>query len=229
MSKPSFVVQLTDLERGPKSVEWTVPEAWLRAALADTEATPRADGYLEVELTKDGSKVMVRGHARAQVSMPCARTLEPVDVDVAAEIFLLLLPAPLPASHATAAAPPRSKSRGERPERGQKGGTFSDRRRPHPKSGAKSGPARKLWTEDPELNERDAATDTYSGDSVVLDDFVREFIVLELPMFPVRQDLPSAPGPAIAAPHSDAGEERPIDPRLMPLAAIASRLRQNKE
>ena len=63
-----------------------------------------------------------------------------------------------------------------------------------------------------------------------LDDFVREFILLDLPMFVVREDLRSAEDAAIAPRDEDRTEaERPIDPRLMPLAELASRLRQDKE
>ncbi len=65
----------------------------------------------------------------------------------------------------------------------------------------------------------------------MLDGFVREFLLLELPMTVRRSDLPSTDDPAIAPPSAEPGgaEPRPIDPRLAPLAAIASRLRQNKE
>lgn len=218
VSKPSFVVKLADLERGPKSVEWEIPEAWLRAALGGTEALPRGAGALSVELTKDGAKVMVRGHASAHLTMPCARTLDPVDVEVAPEIFLLLSPSTAEVRRPPAvSAAARNKLGAPKASKPGKGAAESRR-------GGRGG-----WSEDPELTAGDAAGDTYSGDSVVLDEFLREFILLELPMFPVRQDLPSAAGPAIAPPHSDTGGERPIDPRLMPLAALASRLRQNKE
>ena len=76
----------------------------------------------------------------------------------------------------------------------------------------------------------DAAQDTFDGEQIVLDPFLREFILLELPMFPVRQDLPSLPVEARAsAPES----ETPLDPRLAPLAELKDRLaqkqKQNKE
>ena len=52
-------------------------------------------------------------------------------------------------------------------------------------------------------------------------------------MFPLREDLRSEATPAIERPPEKAGEMRPereaIDPRLAPLAAIASRLRDKKE
>jgi uncharacterized metal-binding protein YceD (DUF177 family) len=78
-----------------------------------------------------------------------------------------------------------------------------------------------------ELTEDDAAEDTYTGDQVVLDEFVREFLVLELPMMPVRSDLRSEARPAIPAapdPSDDSDSCHGVDPRLRPLAEIASRL-----
>jgi uncharacterized metal-binding protein YceD (DUF177 family) len=63
----------------------------------------------------------------------------------------------------------------------------------------------------------------------VLDSFVREFLLLELPMSVTRSDLPRADDPATAPPSGGPDEAEHIDPRLAPLAAIASRLRQNKE
>ena len=78
-----------------------------------------------------------------------------------------------------------------------------------------------------------AAQDTYDGEQVVLDSFVREFILLDLPMTPLRSDLPLAEDAAIAPPSgsadSAAGTEQTVDPRLAPLAAIAHRLRKDKE
>lgn len=222
MSKPSFVVQISDLERGPKSIQWDIPVAWLRTALEGTEATPRGDGELSVEVSKDGPKVMVRGHARASLTMPCARTLDPVDVEVTPDVFLLLSPSPADVRSAPGKKKAAPAAKTAKPG---KAGNAGNAAKPH-ESGRRGHAG---WSEDPELSDADMAGDTYTGDWVALDDFLREFIVLELPMFPMRRDLPSDPGPAIAPPHSDSRQERPIDPRLMPLAAIASRLRQNKE
>ena len=88
----------------------------------------------------------------------------------------------------------------------------------------------------------DAAQDTFDGEQIVLDPFLREFILLELPMFPVRQDLPSLPVEARASapdfrpldPRAPSQEsETPLDPRLAPLAELKDRLaqkqKQNKE
>jgi uncharacterized protein len=208
VEKAHFVVPLADLERGPKHVEWSVSNAWLRRVLQETEATPVGDGSLDVDLTKQGRRVMVRGRVSVSLSMPCARTLEPVPLDLNPEIFLLLSPAPSAPAEA-----PRARS---------------------DKRGAAKGPARPAkrargWEEDPELGDEQAAQDTYDGERIELDGYVREFILLELPMVPMQKELRDAPEPAIARPSGSSGDGNDVDPRLAPLAALASRLRQNKE
>jgi hypothetical protein len=84
------------------------------------------------------------------------------------------------------------------------------------------------WEETPVLSEETAGQDTYDGHEIALDGFVREFLLLELPMFPRRSDLPtdgSAANPPLPA-GSQAGGEKPLDPRLSPLAELKSRLEQ---
>lgn len=225
MSNAAFVVPLADLERGPKQVQWTVSTDWLRHALAGTDATPNADGQLDVTLTKTGREVVVRGSLRADVTMPCSRTLDPVDVPIATEVFLMLAQAEPPAAQR-----PRGRRRAQREAAGERRGSA-----PAAKAASKKG-----WSEDPPLTDADAARDTFVGEQIVLDPFVREFILLELPMFPLRSDLPSDAPAAIApaspspgsASNGDGGagaEPRRIDPRLAPLAAIKARLKSDKE
>ncbi len=220
VSKPLFVIPVADLEHGPRSVSWELPEAWLRAALSDTEAEPAGPGTLEAELTKNGNEVLVRGRADVAVHMPCVVTLEPLRFELKPEIYLLL--APDPGAHRRAS---RAKSGRSGADAGGAGNAA--------RSGKNGGAGRAKgggWTETPELSGSEAARDTFDGEKVVLDDFVREFIVLELPMYPRRSDLPSTETPAIGAP-STATESSPaaVDPRLLPLAELASRLREQKK
>ena len=212
MSKPEFVVPIADLEWGPKSVTWPIHEAWLRHTLEGTDATPRGvPGSVSVELTKQGRDVIVRGGAEVHVFMPCVVTLDPVEIDLKPEIFLMLSPA----------EPSSSASDGKKHRKGAGHG---------PGERQKSAKADKNWKEDPELSESEAARDSYEGTQVVLDSFVREFILLELPMYPRRSDLPPDAALATAPPSAESSEkEPPVDPRLLPLAAIASRLREKKE
>jgi uncharacterized metal-binding protein YceD (DUF177 family) len=73
-----------------------------------------------------------------------------------------------------------------------------------------------------------AARDEYEGDHVELDGFVREHLLLELPLFPVKSDLPFEPAPA-TDPRPDEAEEETVDPRLAPLAALARQLQRTRE
>jgi uncharacterized metal-binding protein YceD (DUF177 family) len=221
VTKASFVVPLADIERGPRTVTFTLDEPWLSQALEGTEATPRRAGSATVELSKNGKDVMVRGRAEAPLSMPCVVTLDPLDIDVSTEIFLMLSPAPSEVSPKLSkkgrGAPVQPKEGNEAPAAGRGAAT------------------RKRSAKDEEeegelLDDRAAARDTFEGSQIELDPFFREFIVLELPMFPRRSDLPSSEGPAIGAPPADSGEPEPvIDPRLQPLAALRSRMRESKE
>ena len=216
---PLFSIPLADLDYGERELDQEIPREWLAKALAGSEATPREKpGRLEVTVSKSGREVMVRGRARAYVTMPCARTLDPVDFDLTADIFLLLGPPtagparPSPKATAAAKKPPSApKTKGEK----------------------KSGGDRRKREEDAALAEEEAARDTYEVDRVNLDPFIREFLLLELPMVPLREDLRSEETPAIERPLEPAPEGRQaqeaVDPRLAPLAAIASRLRAKKE
>jgi len=216
VSKALFVVPVADVERGPRTVTFTLDEAWLREALEGTEATPRRPGSATLELSKSGRDILVRGRAEAALSMPCVVTLDPLDIDLNPEIFLMLAPA--------APDPAGKVPRKQRPAAGkdlpaEPRGTASRKR------GAKDeDEAGEL------LDDSTAARDTFEGSQIELDSFIREFLLLELPMFPRRSDLPSTEGPAIGPRSEESGEQEPvIDPRLQPLAALRSRLRESKE
>lgn len=188
-------------------MSWTLEPEWLSKALAGSDAEPLGSGELEVTLTKNGRDVLVRGRVQARVSMPDALTLEPVEIRVDSEVFLMLAPGASEPGHR------RERGRADKP-------AAETARKPSKKGG---------WAGDPELGDDVAARDTYSGDQIVLDGFVREFLLLELPMV-ARKDLPSTPAPAIAPPSPEPSVEQPreVDPRLAPLAAIAERLREKK-
>jgi uncharacterized metal-binding protein YceD (DUF177 family) len=196
MSQGLFVVPLPDLERGPREVSWTLSEAWLTRALDGSDATPIGEGKATMRLTKQGRQVLVQGQVTVKVSVPDARSLDPIELELGPELFLMLSPA---------ATEEKTERRGGK------------------KPGKKRGSGG--WNEDPELSPEVAGADTYSGEQVVLDEYFREFLLLELPMV-VRKDLNSEPPPAIAPPSPEA---RPVDPRLAPLAAIRDRLRARKE
>ena len=203
----AFVVPLADLERGPKHAVWSVDEKWLDVAMEGTDAKARGVGSIEVTLTKSDTNVLIKGTIKVPLTMPCARTLEPVGVDVESELFLMLSPAP-------AGAPaPKRKRKGRGAE-----------------SSAKANPEiTGRLANDRYLSEEEAARDHFSGDEIVLDSYVREFILLDLPMVPLRSDLREKDKPAIPGPpeESQDGSGRRIDPRLAPLAEIAGRLKND--
>lgn len=70
-----------------------------------------------------------------------------------------------------------------------------------------------------ELGDEDANTLPFEGDSVVLDDLVRDELVLEIPMIPLCSE--DCPGIS-PAPEQEAAE-KPIDPRLAPLLEFSAK------
>jgi uncharacterized protein len=75
----------------------------------------------------------------------------------------------------------------------------------------KTGPSKEA-----QLADEEAGLDTYSGDEVVLDDFVREALLLEVPPFPLCSDA----CPGIAPPPAEGAGSDDIDPRLAPLRKL---------
>ncbi len=81
--------------------------------------------------------------------------------------------------------------------------------------------------DDLDLDEVDR--DTYSGDKLVLDDFVREQLLLEVPMQPLcKDDCEGLPIPEGVKPPKDFGRDA-IDPRLAPLMNISLKQKTQKE
>ena len=215
-----LVVAVADLERGPKHVIFELSEGWLRRALEGTDASALSPGQLDVTLSKNGNEVLVRGSIKADLTMPCVVTLDPVPVPVATGIMLMLSPKAGGQPGAEVERPGRRGGRGRaaRAGRGDAGGRES----PEPTG---------RWEETPTLSDEDAGQDTYDGHEIVLDGFVREFLILELPMFPRRSDLPTdtlAANPPLPA-GSQPGGQAPLDPRLSPLAELKSRLEKIKK
>lgn len=207
MQPTRFTIPVRDLERSDQRRSWELPPDWIDWALSESEA--RSDGSrgsLEVYVKKSGREILVKGEAHASVTMPCARTLEDVPVKLDADIYLLLSPRKPSATSAS----------------GRKGG--------------RSRKDEEAASTEEQLSADMAAHDEYDGDTVELDAFVREHLLLELPLFPVKSDLPFDPAPATDTPPDEAGAaadptaEAPaapaVDPRLAPLAALANELQR---
>jgi uncharacterized protein len=183
-----FTVALRDLDAGEQRRHWVLPAAWIETQLLGTEAkSDGTNGSVDLYLKKTQRQVLVKGTVRARVVMPCARTLDPVEIPLQAEILLLLKPAAKAAAASGSRAPSREQ---ERP-----------------------------------LTAEEAAEDEYEGEHLVLGPFIREHLLLELPLFPVRSDLPSEETAATGTAFDQATTAKPLDPRLAPLAALAGQLR----
>lgn len=210
MPSSRFVVSVNDLENGPKEVTFTLTEAWLRDVLEPSGASPRGAGSVTLELAKQDRDVMVRGHAEFCAVLPCVVTLDPVTFDLRPEIFLML-------------------TQGKASAKGRAGGPAPSKAPVVPIPKRKK---RRAGNDvEPELSPEDAAKDTFEGDEIVLDEFIREFLLLELPLYPRRPDLPSPEESIVSRPLAGPTGEQSIDPRLEPLAKLAARLRgaANKE
>jgi uncharacterized protein len=73
---------------------------------------------------------------------------------------------------------------------------------------------------DDELSDEEANTLPFDGETVILDDLVRDELVLEIPMIPLCSE--DCPGMS-PAPNQEASPEKPIDPRLAPLLDFAKK------
>jgi uncharacterized protein len=95
-----------------------------------------------------------------------------------------------------------------------------DKKRANGKPHADKGKAAEL---EYEFSAEEADTDVYDGETVVLDSFVREAILLEIPNFPLCSE--DCPGIRPAAAESAEVPQSPrIDPRLAPLDALRAKL-----
>jgi uncharacterized protein len=178
MSSPhEFSIPVHDLDAAGRAVRLPVRAAWLRSVLEGTDVGPADhDGALDLRVSKSGNDVVVRGTLEAELTVPCARCLEPARVQVREEISALAVPGP-----------------GEAP-RAADGDDEADEERATD----------------------DADTIAYDGETVVLDDLIRDELILGVPMIPLCSE--SCPG-IPAGPGEDAGDAG-IDPRLRPLLKL---------
>jgi uncharacterized protein len=196
-SRGTFVVPIHDLDVDGRDVTFPVTAAWLRGALEACEMQPAGpEGRLEAHLTKTGNDVLVQAQVDVELVIPCARCLRPVELRPNIELALLLRPA----SSARPSPEPLPKKRppGKRaPDRAE------------------------AQEADDDFSAEEADEDTYEGDEVVLDRFVREAILLESPIFPLCSEACEGIRPA--------SESAPLtgqavtDPRLLPLLELAKR------
>jgi uncharacterized protein len=235
VTKPAYYASLHELEDGPKELTSAIPDDWLRKILEDTDAAPVGtnDGQLAVTLTKTGVDVLVQGYLTAHVSVPCSRTLDPAHYRVRSEVFLMLVPSAKWIHGLGDSKAGRKAARHLKRDQG----IFDEKSKKSGKGGAVSTGG---WENDALLSDQDAAQDTYSGDQIVLDGFIREFILLELPMIPLREDLRGTPfeaNPPLPDTHGtrstanatpSGSADKPLDPRFSALAELKAQLEKKE-
>ena len=196
MATPLLTVTANDIDAAGLAIDAELPLAWLADELAEGKLTGVAPGHITARLSRSGKEsIVVRGKVKAELVTPCARCLDPSRVSVDTEITLLLQPAPV-AKVVKLDARANGKAHGKAPAKDD---------------------------DEYEFTAEEAEVDHYDGEAVVLDPFVREAILLEVPNFPLCSE--DCPGIRPAAPVSTSEEaEPPIDPRLAPLAALREKL-----
>lgn len=248
----THVLPLHDLDSAGKPYDAELTEGFLRGQLEDTDITVKGPGRVTIRYSRAADDVIVHGRVKGAFAVACARCLAPADFPVDADLALLLVPS---ASERAAHARGRTGRRRD-PHGGGEGGFTAGlmarqrdgggvpgahgKKPEKPKAAAdaaaatapakgKADKAKKgKAAEDDENDPADADLDTYEGEELNLDPFVREAILLEVPPFP----LCSTNCPGIAPPPTEAeppGEE--VDPRLAPLLRFKKQpsLRKRRE
>ncbi len=224
---PLFAIPAADLDASGRSLAADLPVAWLDEQLGDCDMHGVEPGHISLRLSRSGTDVVVHGRVHAVVEVPCGRCVDPTKVDVDAEMSLLLKPA-APAMLAQKANEKRAAAQAKKSAGGGKGKTKDE-------GGVSVGAAASAKAatgkrapkekEPPEYEfaSEDAEVDVYDGDTVVLDGFIREAILLEMPIFPLCSE--ACPGIRPASLEAvKGGAPPPIDPRLAPLGALRAAL-----
>jgi uncharacterized protein len=187
MATAEIQINVGDLDAGGKEFKFPLRAAWLRGLLEDHEATASGpDGVLDVRVSRSGNDVVVHGTLRAELEVPCARCLTPVPLPIDQTLSLLFVPGkvtPPPVNPKAAAAAGKADAKAD---------AKSDAKSA-PRSGGKR---KKAELEEYEISEEDADTLPYEGEVVVLDEVVRDELILETPIFPLcSEDCPGMSPP----------------------------------
>jgi uncharacterized protein len=169
-----FTLSTGDLDAGGREYVFRIGATWMRGALEGHEATASGpDGVLSIRASKSGSDVVVHGTLEAVLSAPCARCLEPVDINIHEPVSVL----------------------------------FAERASP-------SGEG------DLEISPEEADTLPFDGETVVLDDLVRDELILQTPSFPLcSEDCPGI-SPSLRPKDEKGALLEHVDPRLSPLRRL---------
>ncbi|MDI1475638.1 DUF177 domain-containing protein [Polyangium sp. y55x31] len=207
---PLFAIPAGDIDAAGRSIAADLPVAWLDEQLSDCDVRSAEPGHVSGRISRSGADIVVRGRVHTVLQAPCARCLEPTKLDVDAEMSLLLKPA-APAVLAQKADEKRAAAQAKKAA----GGSTKT------ETGKKASKEKEL--PEYEFSSDEAEVDVYDGETVVLDGFIREAILLEMPIFPLCSE--ACPGIRPASPEAvEGGAEPPIDPRLAPLGALRAAL-----
>jgi uncharacterized protein len=177
MSAHEYTIPISELDAGGKEYSFPVRASWVRGALEGHEATTAgSDGVLHVRASKSGHDVVVHGTLETELTIPCARCLEPARLPIRSKLSVLYVPA------STMRAAPSE-----------------------------------------EVPDEEADTFPYEGETIVLDDLVRDELVLEVPMIPLCSADCAGMSPGSLDNSSSRSGEKPVDPRLAPLLAFTAR------
>jgi uncharacterized protein len=235
-----FAINAADIDAAGRSIEADLPVDWLDKQLADCDAHATAPGHLSVRLSRTGNEIVVRGKTRASLQAPCGRCLSPSKMDIEGELALLLQPAKTPAkapapskaSSKASASAPAAGARAPRTPRDPRNatgkGSAADGAAPAPVGGKGKRASKDKDLPEYEFASDEADVDLFDGETVVLDDFVREAILLEIPIFPLCSEDCTGIRPASSDDAIDEGAEPRVDPRLAPLGALRALLAQSK-
>jgi uncharacterized protein len=94
MSAHEYEITVTELDAGGKEFTFPIRPEWVRGALEDHEATTAGTiGNLVVRASKSGHDVVVHGTLDTEVTVPCARCLEPTTLPIHSDLSVLYVPA----------------------------------------------------------------------------------------------------------------------------------------
>jgi len=201
------------------SIQRELPPAWVTTVLQEDDLRADQPGNVEARLSRLGTDVIVRGKVHAALIGTCSRCLEPARLEVDGELALLLKADPSLSRKAIVAAAKAEIAKAEgkaepAPKKGDRGAHGGGR----PDAKAKHRDV------EYEFSPEEAEHDAYDGENVVLDPFVREAILLEVP----NSLLCSEDCAGIALPHAEPNGHQAngsaVDPRLAPLQALKARL-----
>jgi uncharacterized protein len=210
--KPLIAIPAQQIPVEGRPIDVALPAAWIDAALSDAHLevgvgdwevrSVPAGGHLKGRVSSSGQEIVVRAAISAELTLACVRCLGPARIVIAGELSLLLKPAAIAKPTATTGGEGRDEATGK----GK-----------HPKD--------RSAEPEYEFNSEEAELDRYDGETVVLDPFVREAILLEIPQFPLCSEGCTGIGADPAdEPTPKAGAPARVDPRLAPLDALRARL-----